>query len=91
MSKYVVCYEALCTSYVIIMHFPVVGSSYSNCTEGAVRLIGGVSENEGRVEVCYGHTWGTVCDNRWNRHDANIVCRQLGYQPIGTNQNSFAG
>ena len=81
----------LCTYLVIIMitiPIPVVGSLYSNCTDGTVRLAGGVSENEGRVEVCYGHSWGTVCDNGWSRHDANIVCRQLGYQPFGTNQLS---
>ena len=63
----------------------VAGSLHSNCTDGEVRLIGGTAENEGRVEVCYGHTWGTVCDNGWSHHDANIVCRQLGYQPFGIN------
>ena len=46
--------------------------------------MGGNSENEGRVEVCLGNTWGTLCDDGWNYYDANIVCRQLGYQPFGT-------
>ena len=44
-----------------------------------VRLVGGDSENEGRVEIYYKNTWGTVCNNHWGSSDSNTVCRQLGY------------
>ncbi len=49
------------------------------CREGAVQLVDGTRNTEGRVEVCVNETWSTICDNRWSVSDANVVCGQLGF------------
>ena len=49
------------------------------CTDGDVRLVDGDRVGRGRLELCMNGEWGTVCRNRFNRPDATVVCRQLGF------------
>ena len=44
-----------------------------------VRLVDGVPNMMGRVEIGFHGVWGTVCNANWDIHDAHVVCRQLGY------------
>ena len=57
---------------------------YSDCSDGDIRLANGRHSLEGRVEVCYGGVWGTVCSNGWGQADANVVCQQLQNGTLGT-------
>ena len=52
-------------------------------SEGAIRLVGGTSANNGRVEIFHNNAWGTVCDDSFGNTDAQVVCRQLGYPSSG--------
>ena len=47
-----------------------------------VKLTGGISKNEGVVEVLYRDKWISICNDTWDQLAANVVCRQLGYTEV---------
>ena len=57
-----------------------------------MRLVDGNTANQGRVEVYHNQKWLTVCHNKWDMRDANVVCRSLGYGVAAeAKSNSYFG
>ena len=51
--------------------------------QAQIRLVGGSSSNEGRVEILLGGVWGTICDDDFDDYDATVICRMAGYRGGG--------
>lgn len=50
----------------------------------ALRIAEGDSSSYGRLEICYGGEWGTICDDYFESDEANVACNQLGFMGAST-------
>lgn len=48
-----------------------------------MRLVNSTERGEGRVEICFNNTYGSVCGDFWDELDARVVCGQLGFMRNG--------
>lgn len=63
----------------IDLHVYYVSIVY-NAVEGALRLRGGETPFEGRVEIYLGGKWSRIGNSGWDLDDAAVACRQLGFE-----------
>nr|XP_039273184.1 deleted in malignant brain tumors 1 protein-like [Styela clava] len=53
-----------------------------DCTEESddiVRIVDGVADHQGRVEIYHDDEWRAICDDLWDLEDAHVICRMLDY------------
>ena len=58
----------------------------ATCQHGNIRLVGIVQPNyvAGRMELCDGEgMWRKICAEGWDRNDAKVACRQMGFPNQG--------
>jgi len=60
-----------------------IGVLVGLCSDGDLRLRGGNTSSEGRLEICYNKIWGTICNTIWNQINAAVACLQLGFSSMG--------
>ena len=68
---------SILTNNSFVLWFPTANQQPSSYP---VRLVSGNGRSRGRVEIMYNGTWGTVCDDSWDRFDGNVcmyVCVYL--------------
>ena len=57
----------------------VAAAPTNGCASHDLMLVGGDNDREGSLYICRNNQWGNVCDDLWERVDANVACKQLGY------------
>ena len=47
--------------------------------DGKLRLVDGDGPKSGRLEIFKNGLWGTVCSINFDKADADVACKQMGY------------
>ena len=62
---------------ILFVYIIYIVTESSSCNDGDLQLVGGITFNQGRLEVCMNGAWGSVCDSD-DIFTAIVACRQLG-------------
>ena len=55
----------------------------ATCNDGELKLVGGNTEYEGRLQICFDQRWTAIDAKGWTMLDTEVACKQLGYQSHG--------
>ncbi|XP_053372655.1 neurotrypsin-like [Mercenaria mercenaria] len=61
---------------------PLFGAVALYCADyeiDSIRLVNGLSNREGAVQVLVDGVWGYVCATEWNTADTNVACKTRGF------------
>jgi hypothetical protein len=77
------------TNLLILFYLGLCGAQ----NNGDLRLLQGdrssPSFSAGRLEIFINATWGSVCADNFNKTDADVACKQLGYEGAVSTDTSF--
>ena len=59
------------------------------CTSGNIRLHGGPSLYEGKLQICTNRLWLQVTSYYWDSRDAEVACRQMWLPHSNTSKSYF--
>ena len=71
-----VCLVHIAIANILVPSGIIIGSQFR---DGDLRLVGGSYQWEGRVEIFYSGSWGSITDPNWTSEDAAVACRMMGY------------
>ena len=77
MRTYIVSTQIRQCQKLILVIFPRIVVRECNGTD--VRLVDGRTALDGQVDICLKGLWAPICDAKWDDRDAEVVCRQRGY------------
>ena len=61
----------------------------ARCSDDQLKLTGSTVEYYGRVEICSNQRWGTLSYYHWTPSNAEVACKELGYQCMSKHINAF--
>jgi hypothetical protein len=73
------------------VHYEDIVLDCRGCIETKVRLFGGKTPYDGRVEICVNDHWVSLCAENWDDRHAAVVCRQLGHNTTSYAVHMFGG
>ena len=77
---------------VLATAWALAAAANAQVDDGDIRLINGDgTPGNGRIEIYHDNTWGIVCDDFFDEREAEVVCRQLGYDHVDSHSIKVSG